>query len=196
MKDRERERGQGDGACHLENSIFPCAPLLPSSSLSASLPRSRAQPSAPGIFPKLSRGTGGLCVHARVCLRVPSLRDSKPARARVLYEYLTRDQYFPCVCLPPLLSAQQQRPLRWACGPSDPLSPTLPPSLPLRSSDRGAMDGLRLPPLIEEALDSTGLCAAVLSVCVHLLLRVAGYSRVAVFFSTTDYIDSDQPGKR
>lgn len=44
------------------------------------------------------------------------------------------------------------------------------------------MDGLRLPPLIEEALDSTGLCAAVLSVCVHLRLRVAGYSRVAVFF--------------
>lgn len=58
------------------------------------------------------------------------------------------------------------------------------------------MDGLRLPPLIEEALDSTGLCAAVLSVCVHLRLRVAGYSRVAVFFFTTDYIDSDQPGKR
>lgn len=57
------------------------------------------------------------------------------------------------------------------------------------------MDGLRLPPLIEEALDSTGLCAAVLSVCVHLRFRVAGYSRVAVF-CTTDYIDSDQPGKR
>lgn len=50
------------------------------------------------------------------------------------------------------------------------------------------MDGLRLPPLIEEALDSTGLCAAVLSVCVHLRLRVAGYSRVAVFFFSLQII--------
>lgn len=30
------------------------------------------------------------------------------------------------------------------------------------------MDGLRLPPLIEEVLDSTGLCGSSVSVCVQL----------------------------
>lgn len=195
MKDREREReGRETELAIWKTASFPplrSSPLLPSRHLSHA-PEPSLQ--LPGSFPN-SPEVRAVCVCMRACVCVCQVCEIRSLRARVLYEYLTRDQYFPCVCLPPLLSAQQQRQLRWACGPSDPLSPTLPPSLPLRSSDRGAMDGLRLPPLIEEALDSTGLCAAVLSVCVHLRLRVAGYSRVAVF-CTTDYIDSDQPGKR
>ena len=41
------------------------------------------------------------------------------------------------------------------------------------------MDGLRLPPLIEEALDSTGLCSCffvALSVCVYVCVYVSIFS--------------------
>lgn len=63
-----------------------------------------------------------------------------------------------CLSLLPLLSLSLSLQLRWACGASDPLSPTLFLRLSLTPQPQKAMDGLRLPPLIEEALDSTGLC--------------------------------------
>lgn len=61
-------------------------------------------------------------------------------------------------------------------------------SRPLSFSDspsllqlQGAMDGLRLPPLIEEALDSTGLCSCFVSVCVCLFIRDSVQLAMAIF---------------
>lgn len=60
---------------------------------------------------------------------------------------------------------------------SRPLSFSVSPSL---LQLQGAMDGLRLPPLIEEALDSTGLCSCFVSVCLSAMLS-SWMVRVAIF---------------